>query len=870
MQYSLVLNQDLLLNSAGILSLHAGDFHVLSSGFHAATIPGPTVFSHTYPQAIPPNLTIYSVSFKPRMNRYMRARVPRIIRYVKDTRRRMPRNPGLLGPERNLPFEKTHTVDLPATCEALQDTGKFYRELGVTENHSDILAVKHQPSKFDSNSALLPRLFTADGELLDESQSIDPCSVQTDDGELNLNQSTGSIPKLNGEGKITIQPTRTTSDNPLDKSAPSGTPPTSNDEKNSLLAKSQVSKESVVKVTQSRSLAHKTFKMMCKEFGGAKNAIDAISQGRTAVETTSELLNEAIINSIYTKSIDEIRALIIHLKKACGPIATDFPNTATDEILVHAMVKKGMIKEALTKVACLKSTFNTGIAAAAHNNILVYMKMHHGVGAMRSYFNCIIEKADPSSSIPGPVVGTMLLALATEDRVEEAFALYSKLSGTRSESISPLRRPSLPRLEPNADCHTALIYACSRRKEYFERGIKLFREMEVLGLKMNIQVYNHLLNACAKTSDLRTAMELWRAALSSPELRPSAHTVAAYLWVLASVEIPDGKAPRSVHRPLIWKNLTAHHVATAARDVVEWARSNGIPIAAPAATALVAAHANNGLTEIAEKIFWRLIAGNGLKIPSHQLNAGPHEVMLKMYDTNRDMESARKVLENYRSMFTKSEGRSCTFLGRKISSYPRPLVRLPYEGWRAAARTAAICNEYEESLSLVYEMREMQGYTPNIEDLKLLVMRFSEAGRNDLCRILTHLCTEKRAYSNQRSVMSLENEWEGNDTVTHENFESNVKNELVHKSAGKALIGHLNDSVDLPNSLKAIIPSPTAFEVCESDTSHKNDPHRPWLQRSIAVSELLKSALGKEAPKLATDPKLIKDDFSSQFPKRTH
>ena len=71
-------------------------------------------------------------------------------------------------------------------------------------------------------------------------------------------------------------------------------------------------------------------------------------------------------------------------------------------------------------------------------------------------------------------------------------------------------------------------------------------------------------------------------------------------------------------------------------------------------------------------------------------------------------------------------------------------MRLPYEGWRALARTAALCNYHDEALIHVREMRA-NGHRPHLDDFQMLLMRFSQASRKDLCESLCEICeqTEK-------------------------------------------------------------------------------------------------------------------------------
>lgn len=351
-----------------------------------------------------------------------------------------------------------------------------------------------------------------------------------------------------------------------------------------------------------------------------------------------------------------------------------------------------------------------------------------------------------SKTLPLPIVAaTMLTRCGKRGDTERAFLVGAQLTAQG--------------MTPNAPCSTALILAASKRKEYYKRAMELFRQMELLRLPVGLPVYNHLLYACGKVADLKTALVLWERVLTSASLIPNEYTCCNFLWALAAVETPSVRISK---RAFVY-DLEPRAILEAVAQVRAYMEQQGIPMSAHAASALLAIYSNHGRREEAAELFW----GEACRPKTPYA----YELMFKLYDNVGDYEAAAVV-------------------HRQLSV---DKLTVPYEGWRALIRSAALyadrhgavrltrrrcrCNRLEETLQHLQEM-QAQGYKPHLDDFSTVLQRLCERDRGDLAM----------------------------------RFRS----------------------------------------MCEHRPRTGDNPHRPWLQRSRAVSRVLQLAYGDKAPKLAT------------------
>ena len=218
-------------------------------------------------------------------------------------------------------------------------------------------------------------------------------------------------------------------------------------------------------------------------------------------------------------------------------------------------------------------------------------------------------------------------------------------------------------MEPNPVTHAAMIYLCSRSKRSFENAVNFYNQMELLNFPIHLRVHNYMLQGCGKVADLETAMKIWNnlveKSLTDSRLRPNEFSLSSILWALASVETSELKlSKRDFHYEMEDGEKTLVDLAT---DIYR----QGTAIIQPnshLANGYLAVLTDNLSIERAEDFFHNEMTGNC------QRTEHSYEFMFKMYDTLRDF---GKALE----------------LKSKMDS---DKVIVPFEGWRAMIRTAAL------------------------------------------------------------------------------------------------------------------------------------------------------------------------------------
>lgn len=248
-----------------------------------------------------------------------------------------------------------------------------------------------------------------------------------------------------------------------------------------------------------------------------------------------------------------------------------------------------------------------------------------------------------AKTLPTPIVSsTMLIRCGKLGEPEKAFRTYSQLIAQG--------------MTPNAPCSTALILAASKRKEYYGKAMELFRQMDLLQLSIELPVYNHLLYACGKVADLGTALALWERVLTSTDLVPNEYTCCNFLWALAAVEVSGTKLSKRSFMYDVKPDAIMNTVA----QVRDYMADRRISMTAHTISAFLAVYSNYGRKAEAEALFWGEACNP--KTPYY------YELMFKLYDNIKDYEAASLVYQQL-----------------AIDK-----LTIPYEGWRALIRSAAL------------------------------------------------------------------------------------------------------------------------------------------------------------------------------------
>lgn len=216
-------------------------------------------------------------------------------------------------------------------------------------------------------------------------------------------------------------------------------------------------------------------------------------------------------------------------------------------------------------------------------------------------------------------------------------------------------------MEANPVTHAAMIYLCTRRKEFSPKALEFYGQMKLLKFPIHLRVHNYILQGCSKAADLNTAIEVWNtvAELARTDSRytPNEFTMSSVLWSLASVETPENKlSKREFHYDMPVPEL----IKTA--EIIYRQGEALVPVNSHIANSYLAILANNLQVEEAEAFF------NNEMIETKRRTEYSYELMFKMYDTLKDLPKT---------------------LALKAKMHEEGLI-VPFEGWRAMIRTAAL------------------------------------------------------------------------------------------------------------------------------------------------------------------------------------
>lgn len=214
-------------------------------------------------------------------------------------------------------------------------------------------------------------------------------------------------------------------------------------------------------------------------------------------------------------------------------------------------------------------------------------------------------------------------------------------------------------MEPNPVTHSAIIYLCTRSKRHFETAKSFYDQMNLLNFPIHLRVHNYMIQGCSKAADLDRAMAIWNdlidKSMTDPKLKPNEFSLSSILWALASVETSQSKlSKRDFHYEMESKDLVKM-----ATDIYR----QGTSIIKPnshLSNGYLAVLTDNLEVEKAEDFFHNEMIGGRTE---HS-----YELMFKMYDSLRDLDKTIQLKSQMES---------------------EKLV-VPFEGWRAMIRTAAL------------------------------------------------------------------------------------------------------------------------------------------------------------------------------------
>lgn len=297
-----------------------------------------------------------------------------------------------------------------------------------------------------------------------------------------------------------------------------------------------------------------------------------------------------------------------------------------------------------TAIKCLSKVPEWGQVAQTIYKFLISEALKAGDGKKSENLFEIVR----SRCLPSPeIIGLILMNYGKTGRIEMGLKMYKEMVSSG--------------MEPNPVTHSALIYLCTRSKNYFDSAVTYYDQMKLFNFPMHLRVHNYMLQGCGKVSDLDRAISIWNGLIekssTTPFLKPNEFSLSSILWVLGSVETSETKfSKRDFHYEMDKKDLV--QIAT---DIY----SQGTAIIKPnshISNGYLAVLTDNLVVDKAENLFHNEMIGE-CKRTEHS-----YELMFKMYDGLRDLEKTRDL---------------------KIKMDLEKLI-VPFEGWRAMIRTAAL------------------------------------------------------------------------------------------------------------------------------------------------------------------------------------
>ena len=294
------------------------------------------------------------------------------------------------------------------------------------------------------------------------------------------------------------------------------------------------------------------------------------------------------------------------------------------------------------KVLDMLPTWNATAQTIYKAQISEALKAGDGKKAENLYLK-VQQKCLPSPEL----TGMLLMSYGKTGFIEKGILMYENAIASG--------------METNPVTHAAMIYLCTRDKRTFKRALEFYDQMKLLKFPIHLRVHNYILQGCSKTADLSTSIAIWNElnelCQADSRLQPNEFTLSSVLWNFASVETPETQlSKRDFHYEMPVPEL----VSTATQ--IYRAGEQMMTINSHIANAYLAVLTNNLQADAAESFF------HSEMVEQKRRTEHSYELMFKMYDSLRDLPKTLALKEKMHS-----EG-----------------LVVPFEGWRAMIRTAAL------------------------------------------------------------------------------------------------------------------------------------------------------------------------------------
>ena len=255
----------------------------------------------------------------------------------------------------------------------------------------------------------------------------------------------------------------------------------------------------------------------------------------------------------------------------------------------------------------------------------------------------------------------------------------------------------------HSSTHHELIYACSKRSDWSRKAFELFQQLETYGMSIYPRAYTHLLISTSRTSDVNTALAIWKLmeekGRMNPEYTPKSHSLAALLWTIAAAETKENKISK---RPFT-QTFEPTFLVNIATEAVDRFLTKNPPNSFILSSHLAVA-ASHKSRELAERIFWK-----DYKKYNIERHPNTFELMFGLYDHLQDWEPIpllRMEMLNSR-------------------------VKISHQAYRHLTRVSALTGHIQEAIQYIVEAKS-NGIEFSPQDMRIIHLRVFEAQRWDL------------------------------------------------------------------------------------------------------------------------------------------
>ena len=312
-----------------------------------------------------------------------------------------------------------------------------------------------------------------------------------------------------------------------------------------------------------------------------------------------------------------------------------------------------------------------------------------------------------------------LLTPADKEKINNAlqhvFSQVMNLCGLYQEAEKAMKiyRYYLQHQIPmNEYSYRALLYATCSRADFETESLSILKQMEAEGISADIDVYDNLLKLCMKKGDLKLAHFIWNKLSTEPvdsPLAPSSRTFVHMLFLLASIETPQSVNSRN--KPLY--NISPTEIIDEAARIFRFAIDRNVTITQYMLNAFLAVHCQQRDLEKSLMIFHQFYEKYNIK-----RGKSVYTTMFRLFDNFGQYDKMREFLE-----LAKADG----------------VTQFDFMAWRSIIRIAAAQMEIDEAMEYCRRMRA-EGHTATVDQLRLLLLKITEAERWDAREEFLKLC----------------------------------------------------------------------------------------------------------------------------------